>query len=186
MKRDVGEHRDLRAQDAEADRVGGDELAVPHDAWRTRAPPDAGTARAPSCSCGRRHQIDAAAAKFNTLRTANADCQLIAFVRTPVERAAGKAADDRAADIGRRGAAGFRGGPLLVNVGDRNREDARRDEPLHEAPEDQLRQRDGRRRRAPWRPPARTPTRRSSVATRIDPRAGRRPAPRARPRASAR
>jgi len=45
---------------------------------------DACTACAPSCSCGSRHQITAAAAKFTTLRIANAACHVIAFVRTPI------------------------------------------------------------------------------------------------------
>ena len=62
------------------------------------------------------------------------------------QRSSGKASDDRAAHVRRGGAPNPRRGPFLVDVRHRAREDPRRGQPLHEPPDDQLRQ-VGRRRR---------------------------------------
>ena len=126
VKRDVGEHRHLREQHAEADGVGGQQLAVAQQPQQRPAVPAGAWRGARARSRGSQIASAAAAARFTTARPTNAACQLRRGGHQAGQRAAAEAADHRAADVRGGGAPDVRRPATLVDVGDRDREDARR------------------------------------------------------------
>ena len=125
----VGEHRHLREQHAESDGVGRQQLAVPQQPRqrrrRARPRPDAGAAVALRAAAIR--QSAAAAARFSTPSTTNAACQLASRRDEPRRRARPQKPPTTVpltyAAVAR---PACDAGHSLVNVGDGDREDARR------------------------------------------------------------
>ena len=146
VKGHVGEHRDLREQHAETDRIRGGKLTVPQQPQDRLAVPSPAVggarplAREAGCQSQRGRQVHERKADERRLpapvRRDHAD-----------QRAAAESAGDRAADVRRGRAPDVGGRPLVVDVGDRRREDSRRRQALHEAPEEKLLQVRGCRRR---------------------------------------
>ena len=137
VERHVGEHGDLREENAEADAARGNQATIAEQVGKRTRP-----VRAADPSCGRlawqpqpqRRRDGAVQEAQRHERSRPADVGR----HEPGDRASGEPAEDRAAHVRRGGPTRVRGRPDLVDVGHRAGEDAGRGDPLHEPPEDQL------------------------------------------------
>ena len=137
MERDIGEHRHLRKEHAEANDIGGEQPAVAKQTPHRRTPRIGRPATNHGLLTRHPHRQSRRGREIHHRKNDKRRLPAKRRGHQPRERASTEAARDRPRHVRRRSPAGEPDRILGVNVRNRNGEETRRRQPLHESPPDE-------------------------------------------------